>query len=108
MADPLTSALGKVILGTTGRGADWQTLRDRVEEAGWAVDLFDPSPDEDGQSPEASLPLLHDVDLAILLSRDPVDDKEVAANERQAQLLGQLERGLGPDKVLHLLSLIHI
>lgn len=102
MADPLASALGKVILGTTGKGVDWQTLRDHLEEAGWTVDLFDPSPDEEGQGPEAALPLLHDVDLAILLAREPDDDQETAANERQAQLLGQLERGLGPHKVLHL------
>lgn len=102
MADPLDTALGKVILGATGRGADWQTLRDHLEEGGWTVDLFDPSPDEDGRGPEAALPLLHDVDLAILLAREPDDDEELAANERQAQLLGQLERGLGPAKVLHL------
>lgn len=93
--------LGRVILGATGQGIDWRTLRDHLHGHGWQVDLFDPTPrDDDGAGPEAALPLLHGVDLAVLLANKPTRHSDPAANQRLVYLAGQLEGVLGAGRVL--------
>ena len=92
--------MGRVVLGATGEGADWRVLRDELVGRGWQVDLFDPTPRDDGLGPEAELPLLHGVDLAILLATSPSRTDETAANRRLVYLAGHLEQALGPKQVL--------
>ncbi|MEM8922966.1 MAG: hypothetical protein AAGD35_05645 [Actinomycetota bacterium] len=95
--------MGRVVLGATGEGSDWRVLRDELVGRGWQVDLFDPSPREDDAGPEAELPLLGGVDLAILLATSPLGEEGTAANRRLVYLAGHLEQALEqPERVLFL------
>ncbi len=92
--------MGKVVLGTTGRGDDWLMLKRELEARGWQVDLFDPTPRADDGGAEETLPLLHRVDLAILLATTPSERLTREANQRLVYLAGRLEQRLGPKRVV--------
>ena len=93
-----------MLLATTGEGEDWVELRAHLHDVGWHTQPYDASTRPDNPGADMALPLLDDIDLAMLV----VTRAEGAASGRAVQNLihlnGLLQGKLGPKRVLVLVE----
>lgn len=92
--------VGRVLLGASGEADDWRDLHAHLGELGWRVDLFDASPRLDGDGPEASVPSLDGVDVAILILGKPAPGTAVAERLELHHLVGVMQGRLGEQRVV--------